>query len=366
MLYRRGRTWWYKFRFAGQEIRETAKTSNKAVARDAERVRRRELEEGFNGIRRRARTLLFSRAAKAWLAAHRHQWAPNTAVLYAGSFSHLKPFFGAQLLVDISGEDIRYYQARRLKAGAAGRTVNIETGVLRQVLRQHKLWARLADDVRALKERRNAGRALSPEEEKNLLAAAASPRYSDSPLYAIVVLGLNTALRKGEILALCWGDVDLTARTLSIRRGKTEAAVRVVPLNNAAGTVLEFWGERFPERTPANFVFPANHNHHTDPSRALRSFRTAWRNALKDAKLRGLRFHDLRHSTITKLSEGQASDQTIMAIAGHVSREMLEHYSHIRMEAKRAAVENIAQPEIDRGWVQNWAQSGARAGRQVQ
>lgn len=60
--------------------------------------------------------------------------------------------------------------------------------------------------------------------------------------------------------------------------------------------------------------------------------------------LAGLRFHDLRHSAITKLSESQASDQTIMAIAGHLSREMLEHYSHIRLAAKRAALEAISTP----------------------
>jgi hypothetical protein len=58
--------------------------------------------------------------------------------------------------------------------------------------------------------------------------------------------------------------------------------------------------------------------------------------------LAGLRFHDLRHCAITKLAESQASDQTIMSIAGHVSREMLEHYSHIRMAAKRAALDSIA------------------------
>ena len=63
--------------------------------------------------------------------------------------------------------------------------------------------------------------------------------------------------------------------------------------------------------------------------------------------LDGLRFHDLRHTAITKLAESQASDQTIMAIAGHVSRQMLEHYSHIRMAAKRAALDSISTPLPD-------------------
>ena len=56
-----------------------------------------------------------------------------------------------------------------------------------------------------------------------------------------------------------------------------------------------------------------------------------------------LRVHDLRHTCITKVAETTASDQTIMAIAGHVSQKMMEHYSHIRMEAKRVALDAIAK-----------------------
>ena len=59
------------------------------------------------------------------------------------------------------------------------------------------------------------------------------------------------------------------------------------------------------------------------------------------AGLKGLRFHDLRHHAITRLAEAGVPEQTLMAIAGHVSREMLEHYSHIRMQAKRQAVAAI-------------------------
>jgi integrase len=51
--------------------------------------------------------------------------------------------------------------------------------------------------------------------------------------------------------------------------------------------------------------------------------------------------HDLRHHAITELAESQASDATIMAIAGHVSREMLEHYSHVRMDLKRKALDGL-------------------------
>ena len=71
-------------------------------------------------------------------------------------------------------------------------------------------------------------------------------------------------------------------------------------------------------------------------------WRTAWRRALKDAGL-SIRFQDFRHTCITKLAEGQASEQTLMSIAGHLSRKMLEHYSHIRLQAKRRALDGLSQ-----------------------
>ena len=75
-----------------------------------------------------------------------------------------------------------------------------------------------------------------------------------------------------------------------------------------------------------------------------RSWRTAWRNLTKAAGLKGLRFHDLRHQAITELAERSQGDQTIMSIAGHVSPEMLNHYSHIRLESKRRALETLEEP----------------------
>jgi hypothetical protein len=60
--------------------------------------------------------------------------------------------------------------------------------------------------------------------------------------------------------------------------------------------------------------------------------------------LKSFRFHDSRHDAITNLAESDASDQTIMRSAGHLSRAMLEHYSHIRVAAKRRALDAISTP----------------------
>jgi len=64
----------------------------------------------------------------------------------------------------------------------------------------------------------------------------------------------------------------------------------------------------------------------------------------KNAGVKG-RWHDNRHTLITDLAESGAGDQTIMDIAGHVSKHMLKHYSHIRMEAKRIALEAIVKKQ---------------------
>ena len=65
------------------------------------------------------------------------------------------------------------------------------------------------------------------------------------------------------------------------------------------------------------------------------------------SEFKGLRFHDLRHHAITELAELGLSDQTVMSIAGHVSRQMLDHYSHIRLMAKRKALEALETPLLE-------------------
>ncbi len=67
-----------------------------------------------------------------------------------------------------------------------------------------------------------------------------------------------------------------------------------------------------------------------------------------NSPIAGLRFHDLRHHAITELAESQASDSTIMSIARHVSPQMLAHYSHVRIEAKRKALDALATVRADR------------------
>ena len=146
--------------------------------------------------------------------------------------------------------------------------------------------------------------------------------------------------------------MDLFEKVLRIRRNstKTDAGARVIPLNrDAVVALVKLWDRcsKLCSSEPDHFVFPTCEHGHVDPTRPMKSWRTAWRNLTKAAGLNGLRFHDLRHQAITELGESGLSDQTIMSIAGHVSREMLDHYSHIRLEAKRRALKALQTPLTD-------------------
>jgi integrase len=168
---------------------------------------------------------------------------------------------------------------------------------------------------------------------------------------------------------------------------KTDAGERVIPLNSEAWFAILESRERAKllfgvEPQPDWYVFPhAEGFRNPDATKPMSGWRTAWRNLTRaitcptcgqlqkpgatcrdvecrtdirgvQSPLYGLHFHDLRHHAITELSEGQASDQTIMSIAGHISPKMLELYSHVRIQAKRKALEALSGWGF-RGWLRH-------------
>jgi transposase len=100
-----------------------------------------------------------------------------------------------------------------------------------------------------------------------------------------------------------------------------------------------------------------------DPTRPMVTLKTSWNNVRKKAGVNG-RWHDNRHTLITDLAESGAGDQTIRDIAGHVAPRMLKHYSHIRMEAKRAALESFVAKPNPQGPVVEFTQPASPRRRQ--
>ncbi|MBV8478646.1 MAG: hypothetical protein JOZ36_18455, partial [Acidobacteria bacterium] len=142
-VYRRGETWWYKFWFNGQLLRESAKSDSKTVARNAERARRRDLEQAYNRIPKRERVPLFYHAADLWVAS-KGGLTIGSIHRYELCLPPLKKEFGGLLVCDIDANDIAEYQRKRL-AEVSNRTVNYEIGALRGILRQFGLWGSIAD-----------------------------------------------------------------------------------------------------------------------------------------------------------------------------------------------------------------------------
>lgn len=106
----------------------------------------------------------------------------------------------------------------------------MEIGILRRILKRAKRWHFVEDEIPRLPERRDIGRALKPEEKFRLLKVAKSnPDWETA--YLAAVLALNTTMRGCELKQMTWRDVDLIDRSLVIRRSKTRAGERVIPLN---------------------------------------------------------------------------------------------------------------------------------------
>ena len=201
MLYRRGNVWWYEFSFVGQRVRESSHSASRTVAREAERQRRRDLEESVNGLKdKRRRPLLFSVAAREYLDWKKGDIKASTYRIESKSIDHLLPVFGKLLLADIDGQDITRYQQARSAEGAAGATINLEVGTLRSILRRHRLWGQVQPDVKKRPERDDVGHSLTPDEETRLLDACRQSR--SRALYPAVILAVNSGLADDAALTV--------------------------------------------------------------------------------------------------------------------------------------------------------------------
>lgn len=260
---------------------------------------------------------------------------------------------GNLMVADLNEDKIRDYIATReaelkkirKKRGddtTSGRTINMEVGLLARVLghKREILWP----NIKPLEEREDIGRCLSPEEEAKLLAAAQSKKTQSPTIYAFVRILLLTAMRSGELKSLTWGQINFEKRTIRVGRAKTSSGTgRLIPMNDELFEVIVDHGrwhaDVYGEAEPQWFLFPERirPGKPADPTKPTSTLKTAW-GALQRRSGVECRLHDLRHTAITKLAESGQPDHVIMSIVGHLSRKMIEHYSHIRLEAKRKAV----------------------------
>ena len=342
-LWKRGRQYWADFTVAGRRYRKRLGTTNLQVAKRQERKLIEEAGHGALSAHEQGPKRL-SAAVAEYLDAKRMRCSPRTLELEEERLVLVQRHFGEVPLSAITARAIADFQRTRHEAGIANRTINMDVGVLSRVLKSCGRWRALADHVHNLPERQHpVGRALADEERKRLFDAAASnPEWEH--VYCAAVVAANTSMRPVEVKHLRRRDVDLVKRLVHVRRSKNETSHRVIPLNASAIEAAARMFERadlLGHTEPEHYLWPACQWGRYDPSNPMLKWDTAWRALRDEAGLHGLRFHDLRHTVITELAEMGVADHVLESISGHLSRRMLEHYSHIRIDAKRQALDAL-------------------------
>lgn len=205
-------------------------------------------------------------------------------------------------------------------------------------------WGWLEDSpirkVTKPKESRGRVRFLSEEERSVLLQAC---KNSENPyLYPVVVLALATGMRQGEIMNLCWDNVDLERGRITLHETKNGER-RVVPLVSYAKETLEVLKEKHQFNT--SLLFPSAKQRNGLLRNPLEYkpilLRKPWERALKEAEITDFRFHDLRHSTASYLAMNGASLAEIAEVLGHKTLQMVKRYAHLSEQHTTSVVERM-------------------------
>lgn len=349
-VFKNGKFYHYEFWLDGRRHRGSTGTANKNKAITEERNQRERLQKTYGQVveeeARAQQRKTIQEAADEFLLDYKLKHASATFAEYA--LGHVCDHLGKRLVVEITPSVVKRYQADRLEEKAAHKTINDEVMLLL------RLCGDQGDFIRAKLRREKSlklalppspGRAYTADEKARMLAEAQKLRSKN--IYPALVLDLNCGLRDKELRELRWRQIDLVdKKTLTVGKSKTDAGTgRVIPLNDTVLNALQahasWYIRRFKECKPEWCVFPAGKGQPNDPTRPVSTLKTAWTKVRDNAGVVG-RWHDNRHTLVTELAESGAGDEVIMSIAGHVSRAMLSRYSHVRMEAKRRALDEIA------------------------
>ena len=189
-----------------------------------------------------------------------------------------------------------------------------------------KNWVHPCRGIGREREDNEVERYLSEDERSALFLAARKSSWDK--LYLLVLMALVTGARRGNLLSLTWEDVDLEAGVARLRRTKNGDR-RVLPLT--PGVIQEL--KKFSGNSPKQLIFESSKvpGQPRDPS-------AAFQRALRDAKVRNFRFHDLRHTCGTYLARSGASTLQVAEVLGHRVLSMTKRYSHFSIQDKSRLV----------------------------
>lgn len=276
--------------------------------------------------------------------------------------AHFLNELGNKKLPDITPWLIEKWRTKRKKAGRAATTINRDIAALRAALSKAVQWNLLSENpLRTVKQLRTDKigkvRYLTKDEEKRLRNAletrdkkliekrasgnnwrktrgyeirpAITGKYGNY-LTPLILLSMNTGIRRGEALALTWENVNLKTGILTVTGATAKSHhTRHIPLNNEARDALKAWKN---QTDTTGFIFTA-HN-----GAQLGSVKKSWASILTTAKITDFRWHDLRHHFASKLVMAGADLYVVKELLGHSTIAVTERYAHLAPEHKQAVV----------------------------
>jgi integrase len=366
-LHQRGDRYYFFWKRDGKRVEESLRTTDLQVAKQRHQKRMIEIESGCSPNDRSGWTL--QKAADDWLDQRQFEVSTGSLKAERSILRNLLREFKAdsrlQSLADIS--KLRKYQHDRLKAGKSPKTINNEVQVLRGILELALLWQRVERQYKPLRVKKSdIPDALTKEESVRFLQLAAkSSPTAVAPFVA--TLALSSGARKGEIERL--KRKDLHQREIQpfiqIRRAttKTDAGSRRVALDSIGVWSVEKLLARaclVGSLEPEDYLLPTDRARHTrtgdpwhgdigfDPRHHQTSWQWEWDRFRSAAGLTHRRFHDLRHSYITRAAEAGVPISVVQAQVGHMGARMVDWYTHISSQAlhKAACLMEAESPEL--------------------
>lgn len=296
-----------------------------------------------------------------WLETRNSKTAAKTIKTIKTGF----PQYMDKQLVVITAYEVERWRSGKSKTGMKPATINSYVNPLKGAMSRAVEWGLIDSHdlhkVKALKVDNSRIRYLDKKEEPTLRAALRTrdkrikderengnkfrqqrsypllPELRDyhfaDHLEPLVLLAMNTGMRKGELLSLRWENVDLSNGVVTVKAENAKSGkTRHIPLNNEAKQTLGGWQQDTKEQ---GYVFEGEAN------KPITDVKKAWANLLAEANISEFNFHDLRHHFASKLVMAGVDLNTVRELLGHANLDMTIRYAHLAPEHKAAAVNLI-------------------------
>ena len=330
-VFLKGKNWWIDY-YANHRRKREKIGPSRELAQKVLMKRRVEIAEGrFLDIKRNQR-VKFDDIAEAYLEKHLKLNCSKGWVYNEGAnIRALKRYIGNKCLHEITPLAIEEIKERRHKEGVSPLTVNKTLACLKTIFNKAIDWGKFdgQNPMRKIKKLKVDNKRLRYLEKEEI------PRLIDccpAHLKPIVIVALNTGMRKSEILNLKWHDIDFKRGVISLLKTKNNKP-RYIPINKTVENTL-IATKKHPESA---YVFPGKTGKPYD------NFKRSFKTAREKANIENFRFHDLRHTFASQLVMNGVDLNTVRELLGHSTIDMTLRYAHLSPNHTKRAVDLLAQ-----------------------